>query len=384
MFLPCGHDFNVVDLDTQLGLGNVFDIGIYGDIMAIKSAMAQACKQTPRCPQCSASCASVPRYRHIGQFQLAPDTLERLYSKLGRKMRTLARNVQDYRKNLQKGSEWFCENFEPGPLQGKANAEMIKTRLLFIVPLETAITRYRDQVLVRVEEDITRTALLLGNTYTPVPVKLSFKIRLDLLYLHCRLTVVQEAAKIIQFLRNLDNPRHTEHMVKVLRMHTIQEIYENKAATEVLVNHCRCHSLLLLEAEAILLQLNFDSVSECLGGVGNNLGLRERAEQLIDENPGTVGRLRACYEALDPYTKDRDSVVELWTSKTRELWEKWGDYEMGSLVYCKSGHPYSRKAFPDCPECGGRKGKQERCDDREVFVKTLDRDSFLKTILTKT
>ena len=143
MFLPCGHDFNLVDLDTQLGLGNVFDIGIYGDIMAIKSAMAQACKQTPRCPQCSASCASVPRYRHIGQFQLAPDTLERLYSKLGRKLRTLARNVQDYRKNLQKGSEWFCENFEPGPLQGKANAEIIKTRLLFVVPLETAITRYR-------------------------------------------------------------------------------------------------------------------------------------------------------------------------------------------------------------------------------------------------
>ncbi|KAL9022934.1 MAG: hypothetical protein Q9180_008483, partial [Flavoplaca navasiana] len=349
-------------LDTQLGLGNVFDIGIYGDIVAVKSAMAQACKQTPRCPKCSASCASVPRYRHIGQFQLAPDTLERLYSKFGRKMRTLARNVQDYRNNLQKGSEWFCENFEPGPLQGKANAAMIKTRLLFIVPLETAITRYRDQVLVRAEEDISRTALLLGSSYTPVPVTLSFKIRLDLLYLHCRLTVVQEAARIIRFLRNLDNPRHTEHMVKVLRMHTIQEIYENKAAAE----------------------LNFDSVSECLGGVGNNLGLRERAEQLIDENPDTAGRLRACYEALDPYTKDRDSVVELWTSKSREFWEKWGDYEMGSLVYCKSGHPYSRKAFPDCPECGGRKGQQERCEDREEFVKTLDRDLFLKTIVTKT
>ena len=41
-------------------------------------------------------------------------------------------------------------------------------------------------------------------------------------------------------------------MVKVLRMHTIQEIYENKAAAEVLVNHCRCHTLLLLEAEYVM------------------------------------------------------------------------------------------------------------------------------------
>lgn len=101
------------------------------------------------------------------------------------------------------------------------------------------------------EEDITRTALLLGSSYTPVPVTLSFKIRLDLLYLHCRLTVVQEAARIIRFLRNLDNPRHTEHMVKVLKMHTIQEIYENKAAAEELVDHCRSYSLLLLEAEYV-------------------------------------------------------------------------------------------------------------------------------------
>lgn len=101
------------------------------------------------------------------------------------------------------------------------------------------------------EEDITGTALLLGSSYTPVPVALSFKIRLDLLHLHCRLTVVQEAARIIRFLRKLDNPRHTEHMIKVLRMHTMQEIYENKAAAEVLVDHCRCHSLLLLEAEYV-------------------------------------------------------------------------------------------------------------------------------------
>ncbi|KAL8673879.1 MAG: hypothetical protein Q9168_001699 [Polycauliona sp. 1 TL-2023] len=375
MFLPCGHAFNVADLDARFQLANIFDMSTSGDILSIKHVVAQACKQPPHCPKCHAACGSVPRYRHIGQLQLAPDALERLYAKFGRKMRTLARNVQHYRNNLGKGFEWFRDSFEPGPLQGKANAAMIKTRMLFIVPLETSIARYRDDVLIRVEKDMVRTVTLLGKGYTPVPVTLSFKVRLDLLYLHCRLTVVQEAARIIHFLRKLDNPRHTEHMAKVLKMHTLREIDENKSAAEELVTHCRSNSLRLLEAD-------FDVVGETLGRVGDNLELRERAEQLIIENPDTAGRLHSCFEALDPYARSSGSNTELWTMKTREFWEKWGDYEMGSLAYCQNGHPYARKVFPGCPECGGRRVQRNQIEEKEEFVKTLDRDMFLKAIAT--
>ncbi|KAL8997355.1 MAG: hypothetical protein Q9169_003337 [Polycauliona sp. 2 TL-2023] len=382
MFLPCGHAFDVAHLDAHFKLATIFDIGTTGDILAIRSAVAQACQQIPRCPKCDAACGSVPRYRHIAQFQVAPDALERLYAKFGWKMRTLARNVQDYRKNLEKGFEWFRDNFEPGPLQGKANAAMIRTRMLFIVPLETSIARYRDDVLIRVEADMARTVSLLGSSHAPVPVALSFKVRLDLLHLHCRLTVVQEAARIIHFLRKSDAPRHTEHMVKVMKRHTIKEIDENVLAAEGLVKYCRSNSMRLLEAETILVQLSFDAVGETLGCVADNLELRERAEQLIIENPDTAGRLRSCYQSLDPFTKSQGSMGELWTIKTREIWEKWGEYEMGSLTYCKNGHPYSRKAFPICPECGGRKMQRDQIDDREEFVKTLDRDMFLKAMAT--
>lgn len=123
-------------------------------------------------------------------------------------------------------------------------------------------------------------------------------------------------------------------------------------------------------------------MAERLGCVADNGERHGRVEQLIRENPDTAGTLRACYQCLDPYTQGKDSTAELWTSKTREFWEKWGDHEMGSLGYCKNGHPYSRKAFSVCPECGGRKVQGEQIEDGEEFVKHLDREMFLKAMAT--
>ena len=96
---------------------------------------------------------------------------------------------------------------------------------------------------------MARTALSLGKEYAPAPISLSFKARFDLLYFHCRLTVLQESARIVQFLRGFDNPRHTEYMVKELKRVTIQQVDENIAKAEELVEHCRLNSLLRLEAE---------------------------------------------------------------------------------------------------------------------------------------
>ncbi|KAL8770000.1 MAG: hypothetical protein Q9209_004247 [Squamulea sp. 1 TL-2023] len=380
IFLPCGHNFNVADLDHQFDLGGMFHISTSGEILAMKVAMAESCRQPPECPTCGDNCDMVPRYRHFRQYQLAPDTLERLYTKFGRKMRMFARNVQVFRKNLQQGFEWFTDNFQPGPLSGEENTAMIKLRMLYMMPLETDIVRYRDEVLIRVEADMARTAMFLGNGYAPIPISLSFKARLDLLYFHCRLTLLQEAARIIHFLRDFDNPIHTQYMAKTLKMLTIQQVDENIAEAEGLVQYCRMNSLRRLEAETVLVQLCFDAIADRLGSVGDSLERHERAEHLIVENPDTAGILRPCYQSLDPETKGNDTTAELWTPKTREFWEKWGEYETGSLRYCKNGHPYSVKAFHDCPECGGRKVHGEQIEDREEFVKNLDREMFLKAM----
>ncbi|KAL8911628.1 MAG: hypothetical protein Q9171_003235 [Xanthocarpia ochracea] len=354
IFLPCGHNFNVADLDAQFELGNIFDVGTFGEVLAMQHTVPGGCKKTPQCPKCGAACDSVPRYRHSGQFRVASDTIERLYKMLGRKMRMFARNIQDYRKNLQKGFEWFCDNFEPGPLT--------------------------DEVLLSVEKDMARTALWLGNEYASAPISLSFKARFDLLYLHCRLTVLQESARIVQFLRGFDSSRHTEYMVKELKRLTIQQVDENIAKAEELVEHCRLNSLLRLEAETTLVQLCFDAVAENLGSIGDSLERHERVEMLMTENPDTAGVFKHCYHFLDPEAKDSDSTAELWTAQTREFWEKWGEYEIGSLAYCKNGHPYSRKTFPECAECGGRRIQREQIEDGEAFVKNLDREMFLKAI----
>ncbi|KAL8806343.1 MAG: hypothetical protein Q9182_001373 [Xanthomendoza sp. 2 TL-2023] len=380
IFLPCGHEFTVVDLDAQLELSKIYNLSTSGEILAMEHTMAEGCKRLPKCPKCDAALDCVPRYRHFRQYQLAPNTIECLYRKFGRKMWMFAGNVQEYRKNLQKGFEWFCDNFAPGPLTGKANAAMIKTRLLYITPVEMAITGFRDNVLLPAEKKIAHIGIVLGKDYVSAPLRLSFKLRSDLLYLHCRLTVLQEAANIIRFLQNSDDPRHTAYMAQTLRMHTIQQIDENLSEAGLLAEECRLKSLIRLEAEATLIQLCFDAVAESLGGEVDNLDRHERAERLTVENPGTAGILRSCYQSFDPYERGNATTAELWTAKTREFWEKWGAYEVGSLRYCQKGHPYSRKAFEECPECGGRKVSAGQVENRANYKRNLDRDIFLKVI----
>ena len=121
-------------------------------------------------------------------------------------------------------------------------------------------------------------------------------------------------------------------------------------------------------------------MAESLGSIGDSLERHERAEILMVENPDTVGIFKHCYHFLDPETKGSQSTGELWTAQTREFWEKWGEYEIGSLAYCKNGHPYSRKTFPECAECGGRRLQREQIGDGEAFVKNLDREMFLEAI----
>ncbi|KAL8813633.1 MAG: hypothetical protein Q9200_000115 [Gallowayella weberi] len=358
----------------------IYSLSTSGEILAMKHTMAEGCKRLPKCPKCDAALDSVPRYRHFRQFQLASNAIERLYRKFGRKICMLARNVQEYRKNLQKGFEWFCDNFAPGPLTGKANTAMIKTRLLYITPVEMAITGFRDNVLLPAEKNIAHIGIVLGKGYVSVPLLLSFRLRLDLLYLHCRLTRLQEAANIIRFLRNSDDPRHTAYMAQTLRMHTIQQIDENLLEAGSLAEECRSKSLIRLEAEATLIQLCFDAVAESLGSEVDNLDRSERAERLTLENPETAGIFRSCYQSFDPYLNGNATTAELWTAKTREFWETWGEYEVGSLRYCQQGHPYSRKAFEGCPECGGRKVSAGQVEDRANYEKVLDRDMFFKAM----
>lgn len=143
IFLPCGHDFNVAELDSEFGLDRIFELSTSGAVLGMKRSMAESSEAKPQCPHCAASCDNVQRYRHFGQFQIAANTIERLYQMFGRKMDMFAKKIRRDIEDLDSGFKWFCKSIELGPLAGQQSAEVIKARMLYLISTQTAITRFR-------------------------------------------------------------------------------------------------------------------------------------------------------------------------------------------------------------------------------------------------
>lgn len=143
IFLPCGHDFSVTELDHKLGLDQVFELSFSGEILRMKRSMAEAYKRALQCPQCGISCDSVQRYRHLRQFQLAPNTIERLYKMFGRKMDMAAHKIRKDIEGLDGGFKRFCKDIDLGPAAGQQSAELIKGRMTYLMTAQTTITNVR-------------------------------------------------------------------------------------------------------------------------------------------------------------------------------------------------------------------------------------------------
>lgn len=70
-----------------------------------------------------------------------------------------------------------------------------------------------------------------------------------LLYFHCRLTMLREATRIIEFLDQTDYSQYTTLMVASLRTHITEEVKENRQAVSRLIDRCRLYELKRLEVE---------------------------------------------------------------------------------------------------------------------------------------
>lgn len=143
IFLPCGHSFNVAELDSEFALDQIFEMNSAGEIPDTKCSIADASKKALQCPQCGASCDGVQRYRHLRQFQLAPVTIERLYKMFGRKMDMGASKIRKDIENLDSGFKWFCKTINMGPVASQQSAALIKARMTYLMSTQTAIARFR-------------------------------------------------------------------------------------------------------------------------------------------------------------------------------------------------------------------------------------------------
>lgn len=105
-----------------------------------------------------------------------------------------------------------------------------------------------------------------------------------------------------------------------------------------------------------------------------------RAEALVIEYPDTAGLLRSSYDLVRSYWEgSKTAAIDLWAGETRKFWKQWGEYEVGSLVYCERGHPYSRRSFPGCPECG-RKVAPKPPKSQADYERNLNREEFLRAL----
>ncbi|KAL8954165.1 MAG: hypothetical protein Q9222_000049 [Ikaeria aurantiellina] len=340
----------------------------------------------PECPQCGTACKDVRRYQHIHDICATPPVIERLYKKLGRKLNGLSRKLQDSLKHLRQSFNQFCDQIEPGPLASKANATLVKARMLHILPVQTKITRYSDEVVENVERDLSRTTMHLGDSYASVNASLSFVYRLELLHIHCRLTMLHEAARCSKALMVVNDSRVAVYMVETLEMLAAKEAAESIQAASRLILRCRTASLKRVEVETLLLQV-------CLGKLVGDLSYHvesqiidideclSQADLLIEEYPDSAGILRPSYQSVQQYVYGIQSMPDLWHPKVQAFWKSWGDYQLGTLLYCGHGHPYSGKAYAGCPECGRkvqRQSHEEREAERIAIDNRLDKEKFLR------
>lgn len=87
----------------------------------------------------------------------------------------------------------------------------------------------------KAEDDIAQTIGLLGDTYTAATPMLPFKCRLDLLYLHCRLVMLQEAIRIIQFVKEAHDSKFMEVLIAKLRLGILAEAEDHIDEAELLI-----------------------------------------------------------------------------------------------------------------------------------------------------
>lgn len=130
-----------------------------------------------------------------------------------------------------------------------------------------------------------------------------------------------------------------------------------------------------------MIQVCFVTLIKQLVGAGTNHldkaeDWLEQAGTLVSKYPTTAGKLKSSVESIRLYWRGKKATAELWTAESQKLWDIWGTFEVGSLIYCEHGHPYPSKACQGCPECG-RLVEETAPEDRVDYESYLDRDKFL-------
>ena len=143
MSLPCGHFFDVEELDARVGLADFYEISDSGVIMRPRIRVTDI--NAPTCPACSESLSGVRRYSLFCQLQSLPDIIDRMYAKFGRKMEMFEDQLTKAESGLSLSFGDFVKEFRPSPLAGKKNQNLVRVRGNTMMEVQNKITDFRGE-----------------------------------------------------------------------------------------------------------------------------------------------------------------------------------------------------------------------------------------------
>ena len=359
IFLPCGHNFDVQTLDSHVGIQNRDCLNTEansdsGSVTEIPSPDSLVC------PNCAVPIKGIRRYLIVTQMAALPETVDRLYAKLGRKLDKL--NYETYRNEelLSLTFESFCKRLstEMRRLSGKRDKDMIWTRGNAMLKVQTKAAAFRDEVVIPFEESLSRLRVFLGKQNIFASAVLPFRLRHDFLYYRCRVVTLDEALQLFLFMQTLDQTHpHTAIITEGLRIKVTEQALENIKGLESKITKSETLNLKRLEVEFRLLQVSFHMIARGLN-TDSHLDVAASFQKIIklcSRYPDTAGRLLPNFVSIKAYYDGGSAPKRLqnWHAMdVRELWKNWGSHKVGYLVHCPFGHPYSTATFADCPECG--------------------------------
>ena len=217
-------------------------------------------------------------------------------------------------------------------------------------------------------KQIPRSERSLGDF---IGTNLPFRLRLDSLFYRCRLLVLEESIYMLEYIKQLTSQtKHSMLLVDGLRAITIGQAGEIIKDIGKAVIECQSRSLKRLEVEFRLVQIALHSVLRSLNMTSavDVPASINTAILICQEYPDSAGIfLPDCLSVKNTVEQGRYNwKIELYKKEANEFWKSWASQEVGSVVYCTSGHPYPLSTFKDCPECG-----------RQQSARTVDYSQFL-------
>ena len=391
MFLKCGHHFELEKLDKLFGVANIYRLDATGNIQGVACrTLGQVKNLTSSCPTCGESCKNVRRYALHHQLLALEGNIDRMHSKLSRKLNMFMGQLYDAKTGLTKSFNDFHERLRPGPLAGRSNADLVRQRGNTLAEVQSSIVNFKDQVVRLFEDDIAKLAVFLG--ISPVSagelpdINFCYRIRFESLFFRSRLIILEESDRMLGALRSMnDSSEHTMALVKGLRSLTRDEASTTIKALNSIITECETRDLKRLEAEIRLTQMFFHILLKDLGA-DSDLNVESsllRTLSLCQTYPDTAGVLLPTYDAIKLALIGERRHGNLYTRASMRIWWSWPAHKVGNLKECVHGHQFSALTWPGCPECGRevpQSPKPEPADPKEF----LKEDAFVAAMRTQT